>query len=552
MSVRYVFLRYVVQLLLIVVAYFSGCALFGIFYALAYFTGRITIIFPIALMFTGLRLFWKKIKQPFPTMLRIFFVCYVICGLIVSFIPDPNGNYLAFYFLCGAIPFLSVAFWSGTDAIVSRLQAQLTNEFNSNPSTPQNVSYQQPSEEKQTLFSDKLQALRTEPLQESSGKMIADMIVLKPSKELLVYTRRWLAQFRDHELAPKLVGHWLEKYDSNEAMYSAEYYLRTVTNPIKLRGLLLAIGMSKRSPRKIYDLIEARLEKDPHQDAWSYLQNHKCRANNKRAEKVVLRWLELNRSNPDQDIIVSAVAMFTTSVDIIESTLQWAKTVGNSRGYYFVLTHLLSQESDAHILLKPRIVEFSRNWIADHIDDKNCGHVYGALVASVKNADDMRAAKEWYMEHKSNETAQWVLIGLLRAHSALKQEADLYVVEETKQWLRNQSPKDRTPVMVAALVNAHLDAETISFAKQKGLESNTWLLGLVLRLAADAEVIAKARQVLAQRHDVQLEHDLLFSRLRMSPADLDLRKDARRWIRKHGQKFSSKELKNLLAGSTSR
>ncbi len=428
----------------------------------------------------------------------------------------------------------------------------MTKHSKTNSSAPKKAAYRRTSEESEIVFNDQLERLRSEPLQEASGKMIGEMIHAKPSKILLVYARRWLAQFPDHKYAPKLVGHWLEKYDSNEAMYAAAYYVRTVSNPIDLRLLLMAIGKSKRSPRKIYQLIETRLEKEPHHDAWSYLQNNRFRGNNKRAEKVVLRWLELNRSNPDQDIIVSAVAAFTSSVDVIESILLWAKTVGNSPGYFFVLRHLLSQDSNAHVLLKPRIEEFSRNWIAAHLDDNNCGQVYGAFVASGRNASDMRAAKEWFIEHKQKQTARWVLIGLLQAYSALQQDADLYIVKETKALLRSQSAEERTPVMVAALLNAHVDAETISFAKQKGLESNTWLLGLVLRLAPDDELIAKAKALLAERYNSQLERDLLFCLLRLSPGDLALRRDARRWIRKHGQKMPSKELKNLLASVASK
>ncbi len=548
MNIRYFILRYVVQLLLILVVSFSACALFGFFYALALFTGRLSILLPIGLMLTSLWLFWKTTKQPPPTILRIFAVSFTIWGVIVSFIPDPNGNNLAIYFWCGAIPFLSVAFWTGTDAIVSRLQERMTKHSSSKSSAPKKAAYLRTNKENETVFNDQLERLRSEPLQETSGKIIGEMIHSKPSKTMIVYARKWLAQFPDHEYAPKLVGHWLEKYDSNEAMYAAEYYLRTVSDPKNLRLLLMAIGKSKRSPRKIYQLIETRLEQEPYHDAWSHLACYQ-RRNNKRAEKVVLRWLELNRSNPDQDIIISAVAAFTSSVDVIESILLWASTVGNSPAYFFVLRHLLCQDSSAHVLLKPRIQEFSRNWIAAHLDDNNCGQVYGAFVASGRDANDMRAAKEWFIEHKQKQAARWVLIGLLQAYSALQEDADLYIVEETKALLRSQSAEERTPVMVAALLKAHVDAETILFAKQKELDSNPWLLGLILRFAPDDEVIAKAKTVLAQRYNRQLEHDLLFCLLRQSPGDHALRKDARRWIRKHGQKMSSKELKNLLAGA---
>jgi hypothetical protein len=129
-------------------------------------------------------------------------------------------------------------------------------------------------EENAIFFKDGMERLRTEPLQECTGKMIGEMIDFSPSKSLVVYARRWLAHYPDHEYAPKLVGLWLQKYDPNEAMYLAEYYLRTVSKTINLRALLRAVGASKRHPRRIYDLIEARLEKEPYDDVWSCLQQN--------------------------------------------------------------------------------------------------------------------------------------------------------------------------------------------------------------------------------------------------------------------------------------
>jgi hypothetical protein len=73
-----------------------------------------------------------------------------------------------------------------------------------------------------------------------------------------------------------------------------------------------------------------------------------------------------------------------------------------------------------------------------------------------------------------------------------------------------------------------------------------WLIGMVLRLVPDEELIGKAKEVLAKSRNAQLEHDLIFTLLKMNPPDEKLRKDAQRWIRKHGQQLPAKELKSLL------
>jgi hypothetical protein len=547
MNIRYFFLRYTVQLFLVIVACFSTCALFGIFYALVCFTRRFAITFPIVLMFTSLWLFWKKLKQPLPITVRIFFASYAVCGLVVSCLPDANGSHIASYFWCGAIPFVAVAFWLGTDAIVSRF-ATTANDRTVSEKREGNKCASYPStEEKEIFFREGLERLRTEPLQESSGKMIAAMVDFRPYKSLIVYARRWLAHYPDHEYAPKLVGRWIEKYDSNEAMYLAEYYLRTVSKTNHLRTLLRAIGSSKRSPRRIYDLIESRLEKEPNQDAYSGLQKFKGK-NNRRSEKILLRWLELNRSNPDLDILVSAVALFTESVEIIESIMLWAETVWNSRAYCFVLSHLLRGETNAHAELRPRIAKLTRTWIADHIDDANCGRVYGDLIQCVKDAEDIKTGKEWFIQHETNESSKWVAIGLLRASTLLGYEPDLYIVEKIKQLLRNQSPNERIPVMEEVLLGANPDKDSIALVRQTCIETkSSRFIGKVLRLAPDEELLATAKEVLAERYDAQLKHDLLLTLLKVSPADADLRKDVRRWLRKHGRKLPSKELKDSLA-----
>ncbi|CAN5714570.1 hypothetical protein BH10CYA1_BH10CYA1_64180 [soil metagenome] len=122
-------------------------------------------------------------------------------------------------------------------------------------------SYNDTKKEQEIHLKSELERLRIEPFQESSGKMIGNLIVYKQSKELLVYARRWLEQFPNHEYAPNLVGHWLDNSDSNQAMYMAEYYLRNFSLTFKLRELLRAIGISKRSPQRIYNLIEARISR---------------------------------------------------------------------------------------------------------------------------------------------------------------------------------------------------------------------------------------------------------------------------------------------------
>lgn len=399
--------------------------------------------------------------------------------------------------------------------------------------------------DKSIRFKNGMETLRTQPLHENSGQLIGDMIQFKASKSVLIYARTWLKVYRDHDYAPNLVGHWLDKLDSNEAMYWAEYYLRTESKATNLRVLLRAIGNSKRSPRRIYDLIEARMEAEPLHDAWSCLQRFEGK-NQRRAEKIILRWLELNRKNRDMDVIVSVVAVFSQSIEILESALMWAEAVENSAGYYFVLGHLLSGNTDAHKTLMSRTAAFTRRWIKVHSKDPNCGRVYGRLISGVCDVNDIRDAKDWFKHHESNPSAEWVLIGLLSASSTLKQEPDPYVVKKVKKILRKQSPDKRLPVMESVLFNVCQDSETIAIVRQTCVETkSTSVLGRLLLVAPAEDLIVIAKESFEKSRNINLERDLLTALLRQNSADVSLRESARRWLRKHGKKFAEAKLEPL-------
>ncbi|MBS1953754.1 MAG: hypothetical protein JST89_06210 [Cyanobacteria bacterium SZAS-4] len=400
-------------------------------------------------------------------------------------------------------------------------------------------------QEKARYFAKGMEVLQTDRLQESSGKLIGELMQFKQTRILVFYARKWLADFRDHEYAPKLVGHWLEQYDSNEAMYLAEYYVRTVSKPVVLRSLLRAIGSSKRSPRRIYDLIEARMEREPLNDAWSCLQKFEGK-NSRRAEKIILRWMELNRTNKTMDIIVSVVALYSESTEILESALKWAEAVGNSDNYYFVLAHLLRGTTPAHKFLTPRTSAFSRRWIESHHNDPNCGHVLGTLINCVADARDIHAGKEWFKKHERNSSSHSVLIGLLSAYKILNQEPDLYVVKKAKTLLKRQPPDKRTPAMEAALFNVCPDRETVAILKQTCTKTKSVrMIGPLLLVAPNKELIAMAQETIARYPSIDLERDLLTALLRQDPKNPELRKNARRWIRKHGKKVSSTTLMSL-------
>lgn len=121
----------------------------------------------------------------------------------------------------------------------------------------------QSSEQREVYYKEGLRRLSSEPQSESTGKLIAELIEIKPSKQLFAYARAWLKKFPHHKTAIKLVAAWLSPSDSNSAAYCADYYLRTVSDTMRLGPLVRAIAETTDRPW-LLELVAARLEHDPH------------------------------------------------------------------------------------------------------------------------------------------------------------------------------------------------------------------------------------------------------------------------------------------------
>lgn len=305
-----------------------------------------------------------------------------------------------------------------------------------------------------------------------------------------------------------------------------------------------------RRHRRLYKLIEARMEQDPSSYVWGALQPYQV--SNAAADKLVLRWLALNRLNPDLALEISSVALFTCSTEVLEAVLEWSEKTGrHSKGISFVLTHLMRGKSKAHAALLPRIVLFARTWVKVHAQDQDCGRVYWHLIGYGRSADDFQDGISWYKQHESWKSAWCVLTGLLCASRIAEQEADPYVVEQAKMVLGKLSPGERPPVLVGALVAVHPDAETIGMGKDVCMKSPmSWLLAIMLRVAPDADLISKAEELLPKLKGTEVESELLLALLKVDPTSETVLKVAKRWMRKNRGHVSAETIKSLVAART--
>lgn len=209
-----------------------------------------------------------------------------------------------------------------------------------------------------------LQKLRTQvALEESDGDLIGHLMQSERTNELITYGREWLQQFPDHQYAPILVGIWLKTYGSDESVDLAAQYLPKV-NTRSIGTILNGVANISPHPRVLVELIEARLEEDPTGEIWGSLQSSEFASGE--MDRLILRWLELMRSDPAHGTRISFVALFTKSAQVIDSILMWLDaTGGKGIDTRSVLLHLLMGSSQAHEENRDVFVSRTRVWLKE-------------------------------------------------------------------------------------------------------------------------------------------------------------------------------------------
>lgn len=108
------------------------------------------------------------------------------------------------------------------------------------------------TEANETFFAEGLAKLRAGEMEESTGKLLMDLIEIRADKALLPFARKWIKLFPRVESAPRLVGKWLQNYESNDATYLATSYVKTYPDVNALILIVRAVAQLPKIPPKLW------------------------------------------------------------------------------------------------------------------------------------------------------------------------------------------------------------------------------------------------------------------------------------------------------------
>jgi hypothetical protein len=252
------------------------------------------------------------------------------------------------------------------------------------------------ADENKVFYAEGLEKLRAEPLAESSGKLIMDLLDTHADKVLIPFARNWIKKFPKHEVAPRLAGKMLRLFNTNDAMYMSISYVKAFPDVKALNQIVLAAATLGGSGKKLLDAIEKRMEKNPNSHVWGFLQTRN--GHDEFIDKLICRWISHNRANEDIVGSLSSVTLFTESLKVLEETLKWIELnqgKPNNRYIWMVLSHFFMGKSTAHKQFEPRAIDFARGWLERNPEDEYCGTIHKNVIAATNSADDILRAKNW-------------------------------------------------------------------------------------------------------------------------------------------------------------
>jgi len=400
-------------------------------------------------------------------------------------------------------------------------------------------------DENKTFYEEGFAKLRSEPLEESSGKLLMDLFDARAEKVLIPFTRNWIKKFPNHEVAPKLTGKWLMHFGTNDAMYLAVSYMKTYPDLDALKPIVRAAAKLGGKGKTLLEAIEKRMERDLNSHIWGGLQT--LGHHHEKIDALILRWLKCNLSN--QEIVgdLSSAVLFTDSLLVLEEALRWTELnqdKPNKRYIWMVLTHLIVGKSAAHDNISPRVIDFARTWLKKNSGNEFCGTIHRDVILRTHSPEDIENAKQWYMNNLESRSAVNALSGILKVAYQMGVSADSQIVECAKKEISSQS-EIRPSGIVFALLQSCPDRQSIEISKTAlRNEYNPSLHSLLLSVAPDDDLLSSANERLASSSEPA--PDLIAAMLKCRPGNVAAMNAARRWLKKYPDDERAGEIKSLL------
>ncbi|HEY9777778.1 MAG TPA: hypothetical protein V6C81_28720 [Planktothrix sp.] len=400
-------------------------------------------------------------------------------------------------------------------------------------------------EETKALYQSSLEKFRRGAFEESSGRLIADLFDIKPTKELVRYTKRWLSDYPNHEYAPKLVGIWLEETKSNDASYFAAKYVQRVKDPQSLALILMAAGKQPQR-RHLLNAIQRRFERQPHHQVWGNLEIHEV--HNKSTDSFIKNWLDVNKDNAAIAASVSTVVLFTNNPDTLEAALRWADS--RKEAEWFVANTFVNflSEQEPHLSLRPRVLSAAWRWFQTNRDHEGLGLLVNRLAQTSESLSKLDTLKDWYFEHRDDDTSTNALIGLLLAYLKLGVDAHPGLVESALSRLR--VPIDARPHgLLIPMLEIQPSQEISGMMREAclNMKASGLIMRALLKGIADDEAVLCAGYKLLAENSPYGAGKLLFALLEKDTDKQRSTLAAKKWLRKNRDHKQFEAIRSKLA-----
>jgi hypothetical protein len=333
------------------------------------------------------------------------------------------------------------------------------------------------------------------------------------------------------------VGKWLQHQPSNEAVYLAERYLQSITDLMTLKEIIRGAASHPRQCRRLFKSIEILLERYP-SGHWDRLQAPDV--TNKTVDKLILRWLELNRSNPVLTFDVSIVAVFSDSYVVLKAILNWmVESSGNDdRHAWFVYGNLTYGDTETRTKLMPQILSACRSWILAHPRADGVGRIVGNLIYRTCSEDDVRFGLNWYNANRDTKEAPLALTAILNCARKANVDLDATVLSEAKDIVRGHE-RDHIR-LVNALLKLQPDVDFVETALKAYREkAESGMLTGLLRTTPNEILVDDAYKQLSRTRELGDEFSLYLALLKADPRLDRIEAAVKRWLRKRRVRGSS-------------
>jgi len=395
------------------------------------------------------------------------------------------------------------------------------------------------AEENKRFFEEGLTRLSGEGLTQSSGELIVSLFAIKATRRLRTYAIRWVQAFPDDISTPEVISRWMFSFPDQEVLGIAERYLSSLEwSCDELRPIIRSVCLLPYRP-KLHKLVAELLEKNPTLEMWSSVLPLP-RERSAHIERLQLRWLELNIDNPEA--VPFSLSFSPQSAQVTKAILRWIRKHPNQDRYVgMMLAELLRMHPRQRRALRAELTKAARIWVKAHPAGRDAAYAHSALVRENCLEADRKNAKDWYIAHKTEDSALHVLREFLDPNGAPS-----WAVTEAEALLKRQAREERSPGIVGRLVSLTKDPAIIRIATEVYREKqHEWILCRLVVATKDHELICEAEAALA-KHDGKSKGEFLYALLRARPLDSNFRRRARNWIMRYPKTEYAAEVRRLL------